>query len=445
MARLRVVVLLAAIFYVLFSSTTSASAQETEPPSPSAEPTAQDEPAPLPDGDFIRVLLQDRDNANAPVAEVTVTVATADGEQVGEGVTDADGAAVIPTEGGGEYVVTLDEDTLPDGVELADDTATSLDVTVRLAGAFQVAFPIGTQVVETTPFSERLSDALMSGVKFGLIIGLAALGLSLIFGTTGLTNFAHGELITLGALLAYFANRVVGLPVIWAGIAAVLASAAFGWLQDKGLWQPLRRRGTGLIAMMIVSIGFGLLLRNLFQYVAGSSRLTYTQYVTQTRNDFGIIRLADKEIAIILIALVVIAVTCVMLMRSRLGKAMRAVSDNPALSASSGMQVDRVISSVWILGTALTGLAGVLLAINSQINFLMGFRLLLLVFAGVTLGGLGTIWGALAGSMIIGLMVEVGPLFGVPSSIKEVGALVVLILVLLIRPQGILGRRERVG
>ena len=103
------------------------------------------------------------------------------------------------------------------------------------------------------------------------------------------------------------------------------------------------------------------------------------------------------------------------------------------------------LGAVWILGTALTGLAGVLLAINSQVNFLMGFKLLLLVFAAVTLGGLGTIWGALFGSMIIGIMVEVGPLFGVPSSIKEVGALVVLILVLLLRPQGILGRRERIG
>ncbi|MDO9495372.1 MAG: hypothetical protein Q7J48_06700 [Nocardioides sp.] len=145
------------------------------------------------------------------------------------------------------------------------------------------------------------------------------------------------------------------------------------------------------------------------------------------------------------VALVTIIVTSVVLMKTRQGKAMRAVSDNPALSASSGMRVDGVIGSVWILGTALTGLAGVLLAVNSQINFLMGFKLLLLVFAAVTLGGLGTIWGALFGSMVIGIMVEVGPLFGVPSSIKEVGALVVLILVLLIRPQGILGRRERIG
>ena len=104
-----------------------------------------------------------------------------------------------------------------------------------------------------------------------------------------------------------------------------------------------------------------------------------------------------------------------------------------------------MIRSVWILGTALTGLSGALLAINSQVNFQMGFKLLLLVFAAVTLGGLGTIWGALLGSMVIGILYEVGPLFGIPSSIKEVGALVVLILILLVRPQGILGRPERIG
>lgn len=130
---------------------------------------------------------------------------------------------------------------------------------------------------------------------------------------------------------------------------------------------------------------------------------------------------------------------------SAAGLSLRAVSDNPALSASSGMRVDGVIRNAWILGTALSALSGVLLAVNSQVKFDTGFKMLLLVFAAVTLGGLGTIWGALFGSMVIGIVVEVGPTFGVPSSIKEVGALVVLILILLIRPQGILGRRERIG
>ena len=146
-----------------------------------------------------------------------------------------------------------------------------------------------------------------------------------------------------------------------------------------------------------------------------------------------------------LVALVVITVVCVAIMKTRTGKAMRAVSDNPGLAASSGLRVDGVIGVVWVVGTALTALSGALLAVNSQVNFLMGFKILLLVFAAVVLGGLGTIWGALIGSMVIGILVEIGPLFGVPPSIKDVGALIVLILILLVRPQGILGRAQRVG
>ena len=145
------------------------------------------------------------------------------------------------------------------------------------------------------------------------------------------------------------------------------------------------------------------------------------------------------------ISIVTIVVVVGGLATTRLGKAMRAVSDNPALSASSGMRVDGVINRVWILGTALTGLSGVLLALDRQVNFQMGFKLLLLVFAAVTLGGLGTIYGAIVGSIIIGLVSEVGPVFGVPASIKDVGPLLLLILILLVRPQGILGRAERVG
>ena len=141
----------------------------------------------------------------------------------------------------------------------------------------------------------------------------------------------------------------------------------------------------------------------------------------------------------------IITVVCVGIMKTRIGKQMRAVSDNPALAASSGIRVDGVIGVVWIVGTAITAVSGTLLAVNSQVNFLMGFKILLLVFAAVTLGGLGTIWGALVGSMIIGILVEMGPVFGVPNSIKDVGALAILILILLIRPQGILGKAQRVG
>jgi branched-chain amino acid transport system permease protein len=388
---------------------------------------------------------KDSEGNSTPVPGVRLVVSDGSGE-LGSAETDADGRAVLPVPGKGKYTVTLDEKTLPEGIVLDEDTANELTVTVRLDGPTNFAlFPIGVEKADTSSFADDLSSSVVSGVKFGLIVALAALGLSLIFGATGLTNFSHGELVTLGGVATWFFDRQLGLPVIVAGVLAVFLGAGFGWAQDRALWRPLRSRGTGLIAMMIVSIGFGIFLRSIYQYFFGSSTKSLSRYTGQARTDYGIVSLADKEIVILLVALVGLAVVCVALMKTRLGKAMRAVSDNPALAASSGMRVDGVIAWAWIVGTALAALSGVLLAVNSQVNFLMGFKMLLLIFAAVTLGGLGTIWGALIGSMVIGLMVEVGPLFGVPGSIKEVGALVVLILILLIRPQGILGHRERIG
>ncbi len=423
-------------------------------PSPSGSPSPGGSPssAPVdPDATAVNVVLRDESNLDeegdpTPVPGVTLRVSDESDAAVGEGVTDAEGRAIIAVPAKGTYTVTLDESTLPDGVQLDEDARTEVTIAVRLDGPNNFGvFPIGVVAGDTASFADRLSTSLTSGVKFGLIIALAALGLSLIFGATGLSNFSHGELITLGGILTYVFNQGLGLSVIFAGVIATVLAGVFGYGQDRLLWRPLRHRGTGIIAMMIVSIGFGLFLRSTYQYTFGGSTRSLSQYTTQARKDYGLVSLSDKEIAIISIAIVVIAVTCVAMMRSRLGKAMRAVSDNPALSASSGMRVDSVINAAWVLGTALTGLAGVLYAVDGQVNFQMGFKLLLLVFAAVTLGGFGTIWGALVGAMVIGLVVEVGPLFGVPSSIKEVGALVILILILLIRPQGILGRRERIG
>lgn len=452
--RLRLAALLAAVAGVLILLAPSAAlAQAT--PTPSA-PAAAPADNPLVDGQNITVTLLDVKGGEGdpePVPGVTLTVFKDEkgGEQIGTQVTDTKGRVSIPIPANGVYVVSLDPDTLPEGVELSGGAATEKTLTARISGNNFAQFQIGAAVADRVAFSEKLTNSVVSGLKFGLIIALAALGLSLIFGTTGLTNFAHGELITFGGIMTYVFNRGFGMSVILAGICAVIAGAIFGYLQDKILWGPLRRRGTGLIAMMIVSIGFALLLRSIFQYTFGGSTRTLSEYVAQGRDDYGPISLSPKEIAIFGIAIVAIVVTCVAMMRTRLGKSMRAVSDNPDLSASSGLRVDSVITSVWVLGTALTALAGVLLAINQQVNFQMGFKLLLLVFAGVTLGGLGTIWGALAGSLIIGLLVEVAPVISingyqpVPASIKDVGALVVLILILLVRPQGLLGRAQRIG
>jgi branched-chain amino acid transport system permease protein len=137
-------------------------------------------------------------------------------------------------------------------------------------------------------------------------------------------------------------------------------------------------------------------------------------------------------------------VVSLVLLKTRAGKAVRAVSDNPALAASSGIYVDRVVTNVWVVGTALAGLAGILFGLIQSVDYLMGVRILLLIFAAVILGGLGTAWGAMLGGIVVGIFVEVSTLV-IPSELKNAGALAILVIILLIRPQGLLGRRERVG
>lgn len=448
--RLRLVPILAAMFFFLLLPG-AAQADETPSPTPTPSPgVTTTESEPPPSGSYIAVTLIDSskkgpDGNGVPVPGVLLTVTDDSDTETGSATTDVNGRVFIPIPGNGTYKVTLDKSTLPEGVNLSGSGSTTKTVVVKIQGASFVQFQIGVKEVKGVAFGQKLIDAVVSGIKYGVIVALAALGLSLIFGTTGLTNFSHGEIMTFGGLVTYFANVTLGVPMWLAGVIALVAGGLFGYFQDRILWRPLRHRGTGLIAMMIVSIGLGLFLRSIYQYWFGGSTRTLREYVAQSERDFGPVSIAPKEIAIIVVATVVIALVCIAIMRTRVGKAMRAVSDNPALAASSGMRVDGVISVVWVLGAALTALSGTLLAINSQVSFLMGFKLLLLVFAAVTLGGLGTVWGALLGSMIIGIMVEIGPLFGVPQSIKDVGALFVLIIVLLVRPQGILGRPERIG
>jgi branched-chain amino acid transport system permease protein len=232
--------------------------------------------------------------------------------------------------------------------------------------------------------------------------------------------------------------------VIVGVIFAFLIGGLFGLVNDKALWKPLRSRGTGIIAMMIVSIGLSIFLRNVFQYFAGGNSHNYSQYSSVSPWTIGSISITSKEVAVFCLAILVLVAVSLLVQYTRLGKATRAVADNPALAASSGINVQRVIAVVWTMGAALAALSGALLGITQGFDFQIGFKLLLLIFAAVVLGGLGTIWGAMVGAFVIGLFVEVSTLW-VPAELKYVGALVVLILVLLVRPQGILGRAQRIG
>ncbi|MFF2275429.1 branched-chain amino acid ABC transporter permease [Agromyces sp. NPDC058126] len=358
--------------------------------------------------------------------------------------TDADGRWEIGVPEKATYEVTLDEDTLPKGVVVAEGGATR-EAEFGLTKNASVNFFLGEGNRVTVSFFDQFAQRLFNGINFGLLLALAAIGLSLIFGTTGLSNFAHAELITFGALMVLTFGSNLGWP-LWAAIGiALLLSAALGWGLDAAIWKPLRRKGVGVIQLMIVSIGLSLALRYTYQFFYGGSTSQLPGATLPSDIRIGPIALSWVDLLSMGVSIVVLLAVAFFLLRTRIGKATRAVSDNASLASASGIDVDGVIRIVWVLGALLAGLSGILWAyFRPGVSWDMGFQILLLVFAAVTLGGLGTAFGALVGSLIVGVFVELSTLW-LPSDMKYVGALVILILVLLFRPQGILGRRERIG
>ena len=416
------------------ATTTTGPAQDTTTTTVGAEETTE----------LLRGTIRNPDDDNSPIVGAVIVVTTADGEEVGTAETDENGRWEFELPGPGDYVATLDPDSLPDGVELRTPEAGERAISVRADETKGALFPLGSGEREQVSQLDKFLQLVVEGIKFGLVIAMGAIGLSLIFGTTGLTNFSHGEMVTLGALVAWFINVRVGLPLIPAAILAMGICGVAAALYDRQFWRPLRKRGTGLIAMLVISLGMAIVFRFMFQYVYDSRRRPFNDYAVQRGVEFGPIEIAPKDIYSIIIAVVVLIGVGLLLQRTKIGKAMRAVADNRDLAESSGIDVDRVILMVWFTGGALACLGGVMFGVTEQVKYDMGFRLLLLMFAGVTLGGLGTAYGALVGSLIVGIFIQVSTLW-VPTELKNVGALVLLILILLVRPQGILGQAERVG
>ncbi|MBP2384891.1 branched-chain amino acid transport system permease protein [Paeniglutamicibacter kerguelensis] len=378
-----------------------------------------------------------------PVAGVRITATSSNGFSA-EAVTDKDGRWVIVVPEKGTYEVLLDVSTLPPDKPLASGEPNPRIVEFGTSSNMGVIFKVGENVAPpVASFGTILAERIVAGLSFGLLLALTAVGLSLVFGTTGLTNFAHGEMVTFGAVAA-FGLSAWGFP-LWAALTvAVLLGGAAGWIQDWGLWKPLRRRGSALVPMMIVSIGLALAMRYTILFFFGGT----TEQLPGAQSPllkFAGIAISRNTLISLVVSLVVIVAVALLLLKTRFGKATRAVADNPALAAASGIDVDRVIRMVWVVGSMLAALGGILWAYyRPGVTFNMGQQILLLIFAGVTLGGLGTVFGALIGSVLVGLMVEISTIW-LEADLKYVGALAIMILVLLIRPQGILGRRERVG
>ncbi|WP_179492916.1 branched-chain amino acid ABC transporter permease [Microbacterium immunditiarum] len=384
-----------------------------------------------------------------PLEGVRLTIDGPGGEQEVE--TDENGQwRVGVPERNADYTVTLDEETLPEGIAVVDpedDTPNVKDVTVGPGGRVTVNFFIGEGQRNVTSFFDQLVARVVQGISFGLMLALAAVGLSLVYGTTGISNFAHGEMVTFGAIAAVFLVGPASLALPWwLGYPfAVILSALLGLVLDMILWRPLRRKRVGVVQLMIVSIGLSLALRYIFQLFIGGGTRQLPGAADAKIPLFGVVQLSVIDMASIGIAIVVIVAFALWLTRSRLGKATRAISDNPSLAAASGIDVDFVVRVVWTIAGGLAGLAGILYAYyRPGIKWDMGAQVLLLMFAAVVLGGLGTAFGALVGALIVGVLVEVSTLW-IPADLKYASALFILIVILLFRPQGILGRRERIG
>lgn len=480
-----------------------------------------------------------------PVEGLRITAYAGDTE-VATTETDADGAWEMELPEAGEYRVVLDEDTVPDEYVVANPGPEHASVTVR--GDSRVIFNLGEpgqewqaededdaadeeteapdeeadadaaededdaagaglepDVQRGAPFGERLAQTALSGLLYGLIIALCSIGLSLIFGTTRMINFAHGDLVTFGALFALMftvnaaglGNAILGIvasvllalgaqlflkgqtsravrtgvplavalvgiaasvvflgiygdwlswsiPVALAAILVVALGAALGGGMEHFIWRPLRKRHVALIQMFIVSIGLAILLRHVMLVMFGGSRMNFREYRIQEPMTLGPFSITPRDLTIMIVAVVVLVAVASMLQFTRIGKAMRAVSDNRDLAESSGINVDRVTLYVWMLGGGLAALGGVLFGLNVAVFYEMGFFLLLLMFAAVILGGLGTAYGAMVGGIFIGLIAQLSTLW-FPIQLMEAWALALMIVMLLVRPQGILGRRERVG
>lgn len=386
-------------------------------------------------------LCQVKDGKAEYPAGVSISV-TQDGAPVGDAVTDEGGVFVVEIPGNGTYGVVLDTETLPDGFSLTDeDQATLAGVRVNL-GDQQAIFRMG----EDTRGDRTLSDYLTvmgKGFRLGIILAVAAMGLSLVYGVTGLVNFAHAELVTIGAIAAYVINAA-GVPFWLAVPPAILIGMGVGWVNDRALWRPLRKRRMALLSMMVVSIGLSTAVRNIIQIAFKPNSRRYTAASGQLERSYGPFSFTPNDLIIMALCVLIIVGMVLLLRKTRLGTAIRAVADNPDLAESSGIAVGRIIGVVWALCGGLAAAGGIFYGLTVSVRYDMGFVLLLSMFAAVVLGGLGNAYGAVLGAIVIGVVQETSGLF-VDTAYKFVVALLVLILVLLVRPQGILGQPERFG
>ncbi len=278
--------------------------------------------------------------------------------------------------------------------------------------------------------------ALGFGLVTASILALASVGLTLQFGVTNYVNFAYGELLTFGAYFAWLANSHYGWNIWVALLVGAILTGALAVVINLIVLQPFTKRQYPVLFMLVVTFGLSLILSNVLLAIYGADFQRYT-VAPDTQYSIGPFLLTAHQLVIIAIAIVAMAGVHVLLNYTKVGKAMRAMSDNPTLARNCGIDTELVTNFTWFLSGLLAGLAGVVLALNiSSFQPAFGGDFLFVIFAAVILGGIGRPYGAMAGALVIGIVTEVAAV-PLSSDFKNDAAFAILVLVLLFRPQGI--------
>lgn len=285
-------------------------------------------------------------------------------------------------------------------------------------------------------FAQPVVDGLINGSIYALV----ALGLTLAFGIARFANVAHGDFVTLGAYAALWATHGAGLGLLPASLVGVGATVGVGLVAARLVYRPLARRAR--IASVIASIGVALALRHALIFVAGTQQFSFPAPIVRASRFLGV-RATPKELMILAVAALLMVALYAALQRTRVGKEMRALADDPALARAAGIRVDHVVTVMWVWSLALAAIAGILLGVKTVVTPYMGWDMLLSAFAGAILGGIGSPFGAVVGSLLIGVSEELSTLL-LPPTYRTGVAFLIMTAVLLVRPAGIFGVRTAI-
>ena len=281
----------------------------------------------------------------------------------------------------------------------------------------------------------QLAQLFVNGIAVGSIIALAAVGLTLTYGILRLSNFAHGDFMTLGAYLTLLANSTVGINIWLSMLLGAIGTVAAMLLSEKLMWSKMRAVRATSTTSIIISIGLALFIRNGIILIWGGGNRDYNLPIDSAREILGL-KIPQNQLLVMFLAVLTILVLHYLLQNTKIGKAMRAVADNIDLARVSGINVDSVVIWTWVSAGTLTALGGSMYGLITAVRPNMGWFLILPMFASVILGGIGNPYGAIAAALVIGITQEIStPLLG--SQYKQGVGLSIMILVLLIRPKGL--------